>query len=276
MLRRNRSGGGVATNAGQPEPGGVPGPARQDDDDDDGRERAAPVPGPAADPSLQSLVHAGTLELPQARSPFHVLTIVGQIEGHVHLPGHNKTTKYEHVIPRLVAIELHPEIKGLLVVLNTVGGDVEAGMALAEMLAGMTKPRVSLILGGGHSIGLPVAVACDWCLVAPTATLTIHPIRMTGLILNVPQSFEYLEKMQERVVRFVAEHSRISPERYRELMYRTGELARDVGTVLVGGDAVREGLADAVGGLQDALLKLDELARLRESGEKEPAPSPMH
>ncbi|MDI6870059.1 MAG: ATP-dependent Clp protease proteolytic subunit [Bacillota bacterium] len=189
----------------------------------------------------------------------HCLSIVGQIEGHVLLPPKNKTTKYEHIMPQLVAVEQNPRIRGLLVLLNTVGGDIEAGLAIAEMLASMSKPTVSLVLGGGHSIGIPVAVAADYSFIAKTATMTIHPIRLTGLVIGVPQTYEYLDKMQDRVIRFIVEHSRISEQKLRELMFRTGELMRDVGTVLVGNETVQTGLMDAVGGVEDAVAKLLEL-----------------
>lgn len=175
------------------------------------------------------------------------------------LPPQNKTTKYEHVIPQLIAVEENPNIKGLLILLNTVGGDVEAGLAIAEAIASMTKPTVSIVLGGGHSIGVSIAVAADYSLIAPSATMTIHPVRLSGLILSVPQTYEYLDKMQDRVVRFVVEHSRISEEQFRELMFRTGDLARDIGTVLVGKDAVDYGLIDQVGGVAEALRKLGEM-----------------
>jgi ATP-dependent protease ClpP protease subunit len=156
-----------------------------------------------------------------------------------------------------VAIENSPEIQGVLMIMNTVGGDVEAGLALAEMVASMSKPVVSLVLGGGHSIGVPIAVSARRSLIAPTATMTVHPIRLTGLVVGVPQTYDYLDKMQDRLVRFVVQHSRISNERYRELMFRTGELARDIGTVLVGEDAVRAGLIDETGGLKEALALLE-------------------
>jgi ATP-dependent protease ClpP protease subunit len=202
---------------------------------------------------------ARTKTNPDPASSIHTLVIVGQIEGHIILPSQNKTTKYEHVIPQLVALEEDPAVKGLLVILNTVGGDVEAGLALAEMIASLTKPTASLILGGGHSIGAPVAVAADYTFIAPTATMTIHPIRMNGLVIGVPQTYEYLDKMQDRVVDFVVQHSHIGEERFRELMLRTGELARDVGTVLVGEDAVRAGLIDSVGGVGVALETLHDM-----------------
>ncbi|PSR35480.1 MAG: translocation-enhancing protein TepA [Sulfobacillus benefaciens] len=207
----------------------------------------------------------GSTTVPKAKSSIHTLVIIGQIEGHIVLPAQNKTTKYEHVIPQLVAIEESRDIKGLLLVLNTVGGDVEAGLALAEMIASLSKPTVSLVLGGGHSIGGPVAVAADYSFIAPTATMTVHPIRMNGLVIGVPQTYEYLDKMQDRVVNFVTQHSDITTEKYRELMFRTGELARDIGTVLVGRDAVEVGLIDEVGGIEDALGKLQSIMQERRS-----------
>ena len=207
----------------------------------------------------ENITEFGTTRLAAQKSPIQTLVIIGQIEGHMVLPSQNKTTKYEHVIPQLVAIEENPEIQGLLLVLNTVGGDVEAGLALSEMIATLSKPTVSLVLGGGHSIGGPVAVAADHSFIAPTATMTIHPIRMNGLVIGVPQTYEYLDKMQDRVVHFMTQHSHITEEKYRELMFRTGELARDIGTVLVGQDAVEVGLIDQVGGIADALRKMHEL-----------------
>lgn len=193
-------------------------------------------------------------------SPIHVLTIIGQIEGHLILPSKNKTTKYEHVIPQLVAIEQNPEVKGLLVLLNTVGGDIEAGLALAEMIRSLSKPTVSLVLGGGHSIGATIAVAADYSLIASTASVTLHPIRLNGLVIGVPQTYEYLDKMQDRVIRFIVENSRIAEGKLRELMFRTGELVRDVGTVLVGREAVEANLIDEVGGVGRALQILRERA----------------
>lgn len=206
--------------------------------------------------TAENLKEFGSTRVATAKSPVQTLVIIGQIEGHVVLPSQNKTTKYEHVIPQLVAIEENPDIKGLLLVLNTVGGDVEAGLALSEMIASLSKPTVTLVLGGGHSIGVPVAVATDYSFIAPTATMTIHPIRMNGLVIGVPQTYEYMDKMQDRVVNFVVQHSRIEEHKFRELMFRTGELARDIGTVLVGQDAVDIGLINAVGGIENALAKL--------------------
>ncbi len=208
---------------------------------------------------LENLKELGQLQIPAYKSDIHCLTITGQVEGHMVLAPQNKTTKYEHVIPQLVAVEENPQIKGLFVILNTVGGDVEAGLAIAEMIASLSKPSVSIVLGGGHSIGASIAVSADYSFIAPSATMTIHPIRLTGLVIGVPQTYEYLDKMQDRVVKFVVEHSNISPEKFRELMFRTGELARDIGTVLVGEDAVNCGLIDEVGGIHRAIQKMNEL-----------------
>ncbi len=213
-----------------------------------------------------NITSLGTSDVPRARSPIHCLTVIGQVEGHILLPSQNKTTKYEHVIPQLVAIEEDPDIKGLLIVLNTVGGDVEAGLAIAELIAGLSKPTVSLVLGGGHSIGVPIAVAADCAYIAPTATMTVHPLRLNGQVIGVPQTYEYIDRMQDRVIRFIARHSRIGEAHLKELMLRTGELARDVGTVLVGQEAVREGIIDRVGTLQDAMAEVGRRIRERETG----------
>lgn len=183
----------------------------------------------------------------------HCLTIIGQVEGHYILPSQNKTTKYEHVIPQLVAIEEDKNIEGLLILINTVGGDVEAGLAISELIAGMNKPTVSIVLGGGHSIGVPLAVSAKKSFIVPSATMTIHPVRMSGLVLGVPQTFYYFEKMQDRIVNFVIKNSNISEERFTNLMMNTGELVMDMGTVLNGTDAVKEGLIDNLGGLSDAI-----------------------
>ncbi|MTI94486.1 MAG: translocation-enhancing protein TepA [Firmicutes bacterium] len=208
---------------------------------------------------LDTVQQMGQNNLPApGPSNIHVLSIIGQVEGHMVLPPQNKTTKYEHVIPQLAAVEQNDAIKGLLVILNTVGGDVEAGLAIAEMIKTLSKPSVSLVLGGGHSIGVPIAVSTDYSVIAETATMTIHPIRLTGLVIGVPQTYEYLDKMQDRVVEFVCRNADISREYFRELMFRTGELARDIGTVLVGADAVKARLIDEVGGLGAAISKLKE------------------
>lgn len=194
----------------------------------------------------------------------HCLTIIGQIEGHFSLPPNSKTTKYEHIIPRIVAVEENPDIKGLLLILNTVGGDIEAGLAIAELIAGMSKPTVSLVLGGGHSIGVPLSVAADRSYIVRSAAMTIHPIRLNGVVLGVPQTLEYFNKMEDRVSRFVCDNSRISQERFKELMKKTDELVLDMGTVLSGEQAVSEGLIDQVGSLSQALEGLCELISLRE------------
>lgn len=199
------------------------------------------------------VVESGSVVASKGRHVIHCLTIIGQIEGHTALPSQNKTTKYEHVIPQLVAIEEDPQIEGLLILLNTVGGDVEAGLAIAEMVAGMKKPTVSLVLGGGHSIGVPLAVAAKHSFIARSATMTIHPVRMNGLMLGVPQTLEYFQRMQERITRFVTENSSISAQRFYELSMNTQELVMDVGTVLDGPDAVSEGLIDSLGSLSDAI-----------------------
>ncbi|CAM3898276.1 ATP-dependent Clp protease proteolytic subunit [Alicyclobacillus pomorum] len=201
----------------------------------------------------------------QSESNIYCLTIIGQVEGHVVLPPQNKTTKYEHLIPQLVAVEQNEAIEGLLLVLNTVGGDVEAGLAIAEMISSVSKPTVSIVLGGGHSIGVPIAVSADYSFIAETASMTIHPIRLTGMVIGVPQSFEYLERMQERVTRFVVEHSNISEDVFRKLMLNTGEMARDIGTTVVGRDAVKYGLIDEVGGLGQAMAKLHQMIDMRKS-----------
>lgn len=186
----------------------------------------------------------------------HCLTIIGQIEGHQLLPDDTKTTKYEHILPLLAAVEESPDIKGLLILLNTAGGDVEAGLAIAELIAGMRKPTVSLVLGGGHSIGVPLAVAAETSLIAPSAAMTVHPVRLSGVVIGAPQTMEYLSRIQERVISFVTSHSRISREAYIRLMQNTDVLANDVGSILSGAEAVSCGLIDRVGTLSDALTVL--------------------
>ena len=187
------------------------------------------------------------------KSEIQYINIIGSIEGHSVLPQDNKTTKYEHLIPELIAVQENPEIKGLLLVLNTVGGDVEAGLALAELISGISKPSATLVLGGGHSIGIPLAVSARKSFIVPTATMTVHPVRHSGMVLGVPQTLRYFEQMQERIVSFVAGHSGISARRFTQLMHNTGELVMDMGTVLGGEQAVEEGLIDAIGNLGDAL-----------------------
>lgn len=215
--------------------------------------------GDAADSIIEKIKALGQTNVPEApESKIHVLTIIGQIEGHMQLPPQNKTTKYEHILPQLIAIEQNPKIEGLIILLNTIGGDVEAGLALSEMIASLSKPTVSVVLGGGHSIGVPIAVATDYSFIVPTATMTIHPVRLTGLVIGVPQTFEYLDKMQERVIQFVINHSNIKEETFKDYMFAKGNLTRDIGTNVIGSEAVDCGLIDQVGGIKEALAKLNE------------------
>lgn len=208
---------------------------------------------------IKQITETGSITVDKNGRYIHCLTIIGQIEGHYILPSQNKTTKYEHVIPQLVAIEESDYIDGLLIILNTVGGDIEAGLAIAELIAGMKTPTVSLVLGGGHSIGVPLAVSAGHSFITPSATMTIHPVRMNGLVLGVPQTFMYFQQMQERIVNFVSKNSKISPKRFRELMLATGELVMDFGTSVNGADAVKEGLIDSLGSLSDALECLSKM-----------------
>ncbi|MBQ7106806.1 MAG: ATP-dependent Clp protease proteolytic subunit [Clostridia bacterium] len=208
---------------------------------------------------IDKIKEMGSLTIGRGKHNIFCLTIVGEIEGHTALPEQNKTTKYEHVIPQLVAIEQDNYIEGLLIILNTVGGDVEAGLAIAELIAGMKKPTVSLVLGGGHSIGVPLAVASKKSFIVPSATMTIHPVRMNGLVLGVPQMLNHFERMQERITDFVTSNSKISSERFTELMMNTGELVTDVGSVLNGEKAVKEGLIDKLGNLSDVIECLNNM-----------------
>ena len=193
-------------------------------------------------------------ELGTARAgEIHCVTVIGQIEGHMVLPPDTKTTRYEHIMPLLAAVEESPEIRGLLILLNTVGGDIEAGLGLAELIAGMRTPTASLVLGGGHSIGVPLAVSASRSFIVPSAAVTIHPVRISGVVIGVPQTFDYFARISERIVRFITDHSRISAEKFTEYMNRTGELTQDVGSVLNGEEAVACGLIDQLGGLSDAL-----------------------
>ena len=206
----------------------------------------------------------GISALVNAKHNIHCLTVIGQIEGHYILPPQNKTTKYEHIMPALVAIEQDRSIEGLLIILNTVGGDVEAGLAISELIAGMSKPTVSIVVGGGHSIGVPLAVSAKKSFIVPSATMTIHPVRMNGLLLGIPQTLSYFERMQERIINFVSKNSEIKPERFRELMMKKDELVMDVGSVLDGETAVNEGLIDSLGGLNDAVECLYSLIEEKE------------
>lgn len=207
-------------------------------------------------PEENSIAQTGSVTAKTSRGTVHCITIIGQIEGHMELPQQNKTTKYEHLIPQITAVEQAEDIDGMLILLNTVGGDVEAGLAIAELIAGMEKPTVSLVLGGGHSIGVPLAVAAKKSFIAESAAMTIHPVRMNGTIIAVPQAFEYLAKIQERIVDFITSHSNIGADTLKNLMRETGQLTADIGTVISGQQAVESGLIDEVGTLKDALAAL--------------------
>lgn len=191
-----------------------------------------------------------------------LFSIIGEIEGHDMLPSTSKTTKYEHILPKLAQIEDDDETEGVLIILNTVGGDVEAGLAIAEMIASLSKPSVSLVLGGSHSIGGPVAVASDYSFIVPTGTMVIHPVRLNGVVIGAPQTYDYFKQMQERIVKFVTTHSKITKEKYEELMMSTGMMTKDLGTIVEGNRAVEVGLIDEVGGISDAVSKLRELMTL--------------
>ena len=208
---------------------------------------------------LDDIFKNGSVITENSAARIHCLSIIGQVEGHYILPSEQKATKYEHLIPLLVAIEESEDIDGLLIVLNTMGGDVEAGLALAEMIASMSKPTVSLVLGGGHSIGVPLATSAKRSFIVPSATMTIHPVRINGLVIGVPQTFHYFDEMQKRIISFICQHSNANPEKVRELMMRPDELATDVGSIIDGDEAVRYGIIDQVGGLSDALDALKKM-----------------
>lgn len=210
---------------------------------------------------IENIENMGVPSVADLENPIQFLTIIGEIEGHNLSPSDKKTTKYEHLIPLLIAATQNPKIKGILIVLNTVGGDVEAGLALAEMINSIKKPKVSLVLGGGHSIGVPLATASDYSFIVPTATMTIHPIRTTGLVIGVPQTYRYFEKMQQRIIDFILRTSNINKDTLKNLMYATDELANDVGTILIGKEAVDYGLISEVGGFSQALDKLMDLIK---------------
>lgn len=216
----------------------------------------------------KEIIESGSVKTKNPRGNIHCLNIIGQVEGHMILPPQNKTTKYEHVLPQLVAVEEDDEVDGLLVLLNTVGGDVEAGLAIAEMIAGMHKPTVSLVLGGGHSIGVPLAVAADYSFIAPTATMTVHPLRMSGVIIGVMQTFQYFQKMQDRIIDFVVSNSNVGRDQFKKLMLTTDEIANDVGSILFAESAVKYGLIHSMGGLSDALEKMYELIEQERSKKK--------
>ncbi len=206
--------------------------------------------------AMDRIRESSSAEIKTEKGNIYCLTIVGQIEGHLILPPQNKTTKYEHIIPLLATVEESPDIDALLVILNTMGGDVEAGLAISEMISGMKKPAVSLVLGGGHSIGVPLAVSAKYSFIAPSATMTLHPIRLNGTFIGVPQTLQYLERMQERVTEFVLRNSKIKRDDFEKLIMNTEELTNDVGTILLGEDAVKYGLIDRVGGISDAIETL--------------------
>lgn len=199
------------------------------------------------------IIRLGSVVTHSDKGSIHCLTIIGQIEGHILLPPNNKTTKYEHVMPMLASIEESEDVDALLILLNTVGGDIEAGLGIAELISGMKKPTASLVLGGGHSIGVPLAVSAKKSFIVPSAAMTIHPVRLNGVVIGVPQTFTYFEKIQERIVSFVTENSNVDREQFIKLMLKTGELTTDVGSVIYGEEAVRCGLIDSLGGLSDAL-----------------------
>ena len=207
----------------------------------------------------EQIVELGSDITKSAKGNIYTLTIIGQVEGHQVLPETAKTTKYEHILPLLAGIEESDEIDGLLLLLNTVGGDIEAGLAISEMIAGMKKPTVSLVLGGGHSIGIPLAVCTKKSFITPTASMTVHPVRMTGLVVGAPQTFRYFQRIQEQIADFVTANSNITKEQFEKYMMATGEMATDVGTILYGKEAVRSGLIDKLGGLNDALSALHKM-----------------
>ena len=213
---------------------------------------------------------AGTLLAEKDGVILSCLTVIGQIEGHYLLSDNQKTTKYEHVLPLLAAVEENPDVDGLLLIINTVGGDVEAGLAIAEMIAGMSTPTASVVIGGGHSIGIPIAVSCDRSFIVPSATMTLHPVRTSGTVLGVPQAFAGLEKMQNRIVRFITDHSSVTESALRNLIFRTDEMATDVGSIIEGEEAVRIGLIDEIGGLSGAMawLRGQKIPKDKKEGEK--------
>jgi len=222
------------------------------------------------DEGRQRLIDLGSAITRSSRGNIYTLTIVGQVEGHQVLPENTKSTKYEHVMPLLASLEQEEEIDGILLLLNTVGGDIEAGLGIAELISGMRKPTVSLVLGGGHSIGVPLAVAPQVSMIVPSASMTIHPVRMNGTMIAAPQTFNYFDRIQDRIVSFVAKNSRISREKFLSLMLKTGEMAADVGSVIYGEEAVELGLIDQIGSLSDALECLyEQIQRSRQAKEQE-------
>ena len=226
------------------------------------RHPAAPAPESETERQLQEadlIAETGSIRPQNAKHLIHCLTIIGQIEGHYILSSENKTTKYEHIIPALIAIEQDRSIEGLMILLNTVGGDVEAGLAIAEMIASMSKPTVSLVLGGSHSIGVPLAVSTDYSLIVPSGTMVIHPLRMSGTVIGARQTYDYFQQMQDRIIGFITSHCTVTPQQVEKMMMNTQMLTKDLGTILVGKQAVDLGIIDAVGGISDAFTKLYQL-----------------
>ena len=240
----------------QAEQKGQPDQAEQNDQSDQSEQRAK-----EEEHGDERIEKTGQLTLNKnsQKHNIHLLTIIGEVEGHDNLSGNAKTTKYEHILPQLAAIEDSSEVQGVLVLLNTMGGDVEAGLAIAEMLASLSKPTVSLVLGGSHSIGVPIAVSTCYSFVVPTGTMVIHPVRMNGMVIGVPQTFDYFKQIQDRITGFVCGHCRITREKFESLMMETGMLTKDVGTILVGEEAVECGIIDEVGGIDKAVRKLHQL-----------------
>ncbi|MDU5079932.1 ATP-dependent Clp protease proteolytic subunit [uncultured Tissierella sp.] len=214
---------------------------------------------------LENIKELGVANIPETKNNIQFISIIGEIEGHTISPNDKKATKYEHIIPLLIAAQQDPKIEGIFIILNTVGGDVEAGLALAELINSIDKPKVSLVLGGGHSIGVPLATSTDYSFIVPTATMTIHPIRTTGLVIGVPQTFRYFQKMQQRIINFILRTSEIGNKILTELMYSTDEIANDVGTILVGEEAVKYKLINEVGGFSTALKKLNDIIESKKS-----------
>ena len=217
--------------------------------------------------ALDSVIKTGSLAIENGKETFYCLSIIGQIEGHYALENNQKSTKYDHIIPLLAALEESEKIDGVLILINTLGGDVEAGLAMAEVIAGMSKPTASIVLGGGHSIGVPLAVSAKRSFIVPSATMTIHPVRTSGVVLGVPQAFDYLDRMQDRIIRFIVGHSGVKEETFREMLTRTDVLVNDIGSILDGYEATACGLIDEVGGIHDALVALRKMCR--ETAEKE-------
>lgn len=217
-----------------------------------------PIQEPMGEEEREKLLELGQVDF---GNNIHLLSVIGEIEGHECLPSNSKTTKYEHILPQLAAIEENEKIQGLLILLNTVGGDVEAGLAIAEMIASLSKPTVSLVLGGSHSIGVPIAVSADYSFIVKSGTMVIHPVRMSGTVIGAPQTYDYFQQMQDRILNFITDHSKAPKERLMKLMLDTGILTKDLGTILVGERAVEEGLINEVGGISQALAKLKDLVR---------------